>query len=174
MVGSKFDLVGLYGIGCEEDIPETGHTLDENSELKARYVLEKYGLDCFADDTGLEVEALNGDPGVYSARYAGVDRDAQRNMNLLLNNLKDKDNRKCQFRTVITLLWKGKMHRFEGIVRGEISERAQGAEGFGYDPIFIPEGYTQTFAEMAMEEKNTISHRGRAMAKLTDFLLNQA
>lgn len=171
---SDYDIVGLHEIGCTEEIPETGSTLSENSKIKADFVTSNYGISCFADDTGLEVEALNGDPGVYSARYAGNERDNLANINLLLKNLEPYSNKSARFRTVITLNLEGKTHQFEGIVNGKIISDLKGVQGFGYDPIFIPEGYDQTFAEMSSEDKNAISHRGRAVAKLVEFLENKA
>lgn len=175
ILGEKFDIVGLNDIGCHEDIPETADTMEGNALQKARYVKEHYGLDCFADDTGLEVDALNGAPGVHSARYAelhgeGSNHDSEANMQLLLHKLENKTNRHARFRTVIALLHKGKEHLFEGIVEGEILTERHGDGGFGYDPIFLPEGYDRCFAEMSADEKNAISHRGRATQKLADFL----
>lgn len=169
-LGGVVKLKSLHAIGCNEEIPETGNTLEENARIKARYVWETYRVDCFADDTGLEVEALGGAPGVYSARYAGPQKNPADNMALLLSELEDKTNRRARFRTVICLIRDGKESLFEGIVNGEIIEQARGAEGFGYDPIFVPEGFSKTFAEMSMDEKNTISHRGRAIASLAAFL----
>jgi XTP/dITP diphosphohydrolase len=169
-LGGVVKLKSLHAIGCNEEIPETGNTLEENARIKARYVWETYRVDCFADDTGLEVEALGGAPGVYSARYAGPQKNPADNMALLLSELVDKTNRRARFRTVICLIRDGKESLFEGIVNGEIIEQARGAEGFGYDPIFVPEGFSKTFAEMSMDEKNTISHRGRAIASLAAFL----
>ncbi|MEP2024149.1 MAG: non-canonical purine NTP diphosphatase [Reichenbachiella sp.] len=169
-----FEIVGLNDIGCTEEIPETGSTLDENSKIKADFVAEKYNIPCFADDTGLEVEVLNGEPGVYSARYAGGERDNQANINLLLKNLETHSNRSARFRTVITLILNGDSHQFEGIINGRIIEEFRGEGGFGYDPIFIPDGHEQTFAEMSAEVKNSISHRGRAVAKLVKYLENKA
>ncbi|WP_422361473.1 non-canonical purine NTP diphosphatase [Reichenbachiella sp.] len=171
---NNYDIVGLHDIGCTEEIPETGSTLSENSKIKADFVISNYGISCFADDTGLEVEALNGDPGVYSARYAGNERDNLANINLLLKNLGPHSNKTARFRTVITLNLEGKTHQFEGIVNGRIVSELKGKKGFGYDPIFVPEGYDQTFAEMSSESKNAISHRGRAVAKLVEFLENKA
>lgn len=169
-LGGVVKLKSLHAIGCNEEIPETGNTLEENARIKARYVWETYRVDCFADDTGLEVEALGGAPGVYSARYAGPQKNPADNMALLLSELVDKTNRRARFRTVICLIRDGKESLFEGIANGEIIEQARGAEGFGYDPIFVPEGFSKTFAEMSMDEKNTISHRGRAIASLAAFL----
>ena len=169
-MGGVIKLKSLNAIGCNEEIPETGSTLEENARLKARYVWETYNVDCFADDTGLEVESLDGAPGVYSARYAGPQKNPADNMALLLSELKGKSNRRARFRTVICLIQGGREQLFEGVVHGEIIESARGSEGFGYDPIFVPEGSTKTFAEMTMEEKNTMSHRGRAIASLALFL----
>ena len=172
-LGGDIRLKSLRAIGCNEDIPETGETLEENARMKARYVWDNYKVDCFADDTGLEVDALDGAPGVYSARYAGPQRNSEQNMDLLLTNLHGKSNRKAQFRTVICLIRGGEEFLFEGVVRGEIMEQRQGTDGFGYDPIFRPEGANVTFAEMTMDMKNTISHRGRAIALLSHFLKNK-
>lgn len=170
MLGERFEIVSLEEIGCCEDIPEDYETLQENALAKARYVKEHYGLDCFADDTGLEVEALDNRPGVYSARYAGPDKDSQANMQKVLEEMKGMTNRKARFRTVIALLLNGKEYCFEGEVQGEILEVRQGAAGFGYDPVFRPLGYQESFAEMDMEEKNKISHRGKAVQELVGFL----
>ena len=169
MLGDGYELLTLADIGCDADIPETADTFSGNALQKAYYVKEHFGLDCFADDTGLEVNALGGAPGVHSARYAG-DHDSDANMTKLLNELRDKDDRSAQFRTVIALLLNGKEYLFEGIVRGSISSERRGSEGFGYDPIFVPEGYTESFAELGPEVKNTISHRARAVRKLVEFL----
>lgn len=169
-IGDRFELLSLKDIGCEEDIPETGATLEENALIKARYIYQKYKMDCFADDTGLEVAALNNEPGVYSAHYAGTHGDSIANMALVLQKLRDKADRKAQFRTVIALILNGKEHLFEGKVSGTIRSELAGTAGFGYDPIFEPEGYSVTFAEMSVEQKNAISHRGRAVAKLISFL----
>ena len=169
-LGGVIKLKSLNAIGCNEEIPETGSTLEENARLKARYVWETYNVDCFADDTGLEVESLYGAPGVYSARYAGPQKNPADNMALLLSELKGKSNRRARFRTVMCLIQGGQEQLFEGVVNGEIIESARGSEGFGYDPIFVPEGSAKTFAEMTMEEKNTMSHRGRAIASLALFL----
>lgn len=160
----------LKDIGCTVDIPETADTLEGNASMKSSYVVEHFKMNCFADDTGLEVEALNGEPGVYSARYAGSQKDSHDNMQLLLQNLEGESNRKAQFRTVISLVIDGKEQLFEGIAEGEIIKEATGDEGFGYDPIFRPKGYEKTFAQMSKEEKNAISHRGQAVRKLVDFL----
>ena len=170
VVGDKFELVTLRECGITEDIPETGATLDENASIKARYVYERTGLNCFADDTGLEVEALGGAPGVHSARYATDGHDFAANNRKLLRELEGKTNRKARFRTVISLIVDGVERQVEGIVEGEITTSESGAEGFGYDPLFMPEGYDRTFAEMSAEEKNAISHRGRAVAKLVEML----
>ena len=173
IVGDKLTISSLLDIGCTEDIPENEPTLEGNALAKARYVKEHYGYDCFADDTGLEVEALNGQPGVRSARYApGEGHDSQANMKLLLENMKDKQNRSARFRTVIALIVDGKEQLVEGIVNGYITQQPSGSEGFGYDPVFAPEGYDKTFAMMTSEEKNNISHRGRATRKLLDILKN--
>lgn len=164
------EIVSLAEIDCHDDIPETADTLEGNALLKARYVKENFGFDCFADDTGLEVEALDNAPGVYSARYAGPGHDAEANMQKLLQNMQGVANRKARFRTVIALILDGKEHLFEGVVNGSISETKQGGSGFGYDPVFVPDGYTQSFAEMGNEVKNTISHRAEAVKKLSAFL----
>ena len=165
-----FEIVTLKEVGITEDIPETGATLDENASIKARYVYERTGLDCFADDTGLEVEALNGAPGVHSARYATDGHDFAANNRKLLRELNDITNRRARFRTVISLIRGGKELQVEGIVRGTIATEESGNEGFGYDPLFIPEGYDHTFADMSADEKNAISHRGRAVAELVKAL----
>lgn len=214
ILGDDFEVLGLADIGCHEDIPETAETLEGNALQKARYVLEHYGIDCFADDTGLEVRALHGAPGVYTARYAELfstpsnlptpsdsllssnppfpsdlplaarvggagfspahstplSHDSEANMRLLLHNLENKSDRHARFRTVFALLYKGEQHLFEGIVEGEILRQRQGNEGFGYDPVFQPEGYTTSFAQMTAEAKNAISHRGLATQKLVEFL----
>ena len=171
ILGEKVELLSLKDIHCHVDIPETADTLEGNAMLKAEYIYKNYGLDCFADDTGLEVEALNGAPGVYSARYAGgEEHNAEANMQKLLQNMQGVQNRKAQFRTAICLILDGKKHLFEGIVKGEIIKEKRGSSGFGYDPIFVPEGYTKTFAEMGNETKNKISHRALAVEKLCRFL----
>lgn len=170
IIGNDLDIVSLHDIGCHEDIPETANTLEGNALLKAQYIKEHYGFDCFADDTGLEVEALNNAPGVFSARYAGLDHDSEANMNKLLQEMEGFNNRKARFRTVIALIHNGNEYIFEGIVNGQITLEKQGNEGFGYDPIFIPDHYTQTFAEMGNDLKNTISHRAEAVKKLSSFL----
>ena len=168
----KFEVLSLDDINCHEEIEETAETLDGNALIKAEYIKEKYGFDCFADDTGLEVYALDNAPGVYSARYAGEDKDAKANMNKLLTELNGKDNRDARFRTVIALIIGNEKYLFEGIVEGQITESESGSEGFGYDPVFMPKGYDITFAEMDSSEKNAISHRGRAMASMIEFLKN--
>ena len=169
LVPNTIQIVSLEEIGCFEDIPETADTIEGNAILKANYVTEKYGYDCFADDTGLEVKALNGAPGVYSARYAGEQKDANDNMDKLLFELKDKTNRKANFKTVIALNLKGKQNLFSGIIHGKIIEEKIGTNGFGYDPIFVADGYEKTFAELSMEEKSTISHRGIAVKQLIEY-----
>ena len=171
ILSDKFNVVSLKDIGCDVDIPETGNTLEDNALMKAEYVKQHFGMDCFADDTGLEVEALNGAPGIHSARYAeGTDHDSNANMDKLLKELGNNNNRKARFRTVIALLLNGETHLFEGIVNGHIIYEKHGTEGFGYDPIFVPNGYEQSFAELGMEIKNQISHRARAVKKLAEFL----
>ena len=170
ILGEKVELLSLKDINCHADIPETADTLEGNAIQKAEYIYQNYGLDCFADDTGLEVEALNGAPGVLSARYAGSGHNSEANMQKLLQNMQGIHNRKAQFRTVICLILDGKMHVFEGIVKGELTKEKRGTSGFGYDPIFIPEGHSKTFAEMSHETKNKISHRARAVEKLCRFL----
>jgi XTP/dITP diphosphohydrolase len=170
ILGNSFELLSLNDIHCKEELPETGNTLEANSLQKAKYLYDNYQVDCFADDTGLEVHALGGEPGVYSARYAGLQRSHADNVNLLLKNLVDKPDRSARFRTVITLIQNGNITQFEGIVNGKIIEDLRGTEGFGYDPIFIPEGYDKTFAEMELIEKAKISHRGRAFEKLVTYL----
>lgn len=172
ILGDRVELLSLRDIHCEADIPETANTLEGNARMKAEYIRNHFGLDCFADDTGLEVEALGGEPGVYSARYAGEGHDSEANMRKLLDKLQSVDNRRARFRTAICLLIDGEEHLFEGIVEGEIIRERRGGEGFGYDPIFIPEGYSETFAEMGNEVKNTISHRARAAEKLCQWLQN--
>lgn len=166
----KFEIVGLHEIGCEEDIPETAETLDGNALLKARYIFETYGFDCFADDTGLEVDALNGAPGVYSARYGGIPHDANRNIEKLLTNLKGITDRKARFRTVICLIQDGKTLYFNGKIDGKIIDELKGSTGFGYDPVFVPDGYSETFAELGAEIKNNISHRALAVNELIKYL----
>ncbi len=197
ILGEAFEILSLKDIGCEVDIPETGTTLDENALQKAQYIYDHYHLDVFADDTGLEVEALDGAPGIYSARYASMDpdfrmpdgekpqsHDSEANMTRLLKELGENNNRNARFRTVIALIQKKdvcpcgctsikEVHRFEGIVEGHIIRERRGGEGFGYDPVFQPDGYDKTFAELGMDIKNHISHRARAVQKLADFLLKQ-
>ena len=170
LIPETFSLKGLNNIGCMDDIPETGNTMDENALIKAQFVYDKYKLNCFADDSGLEVKALNGAPGVFSARYAGESKNDLNNINKLLNELEGKSNREAQFKTVIALIMDGKKYFFEGIVKGRITNRVMGQNGFGYDPVFIPDGYKETFAQMNMEAKNSISHRGIAVGKLVNFL----
>ena len=170
ILGGSFRIASLKEIGCTDDIPETADTLEGNALQKARYVKDKFGYDCFADDTELEVEALGGAPGVFSARYAGPGHDSEANMQKLLKELEGKTNRQAQFRTVVALILEGREYTFEGIVRGTILTERRGTAGFGYDPVFVPEGYAETFAEMGSEEKNRISHRARAVQKLADFL----
>jgi len=169
-LGGSIPLKGLHDIGCTTDLPETFDTLEGNARQKARYVWEHFGVNCFADDTGLEVFALDMAPGVYSARYAGDQRSSTDNMRLLLENLKNQSDRSARFRTVICLILEGEEYLFEGTVQGTIRHEPNGTEGFGYDPVFEPSGYAITFAEMSIEEKNTISHRGKAIAALRDFL----
>lgn len=182
ILGDSIEVLSLKDIGCDVDIPETGTTLEENALQKAQYIYDHYHMDVFADDTGLEVDALNGAPGVYSARYAAlecvatesqqaVSHDSEANMARLLRELGENNNRKARFRTVIALIEKGEIHEFEGIVNGEIIRERRGGEGFGYDPIFQPDGYEQTFAELGNDIKNQISHRARATQKLADYLL---
>lgn len=171
VLGNGYELLTLSEVGITEEIPETGTTLEENASLKARYVYERTGLDCFADDTGLEVEALNGAPGVHSARYATDGHDFKANNRKLLAELSGQSNRKARFRTVISLMLSGREQQVEGIVEGRITEGESGAEGFGYDPLFIPEGHDRTFAEMTADEKNSMSHRGRAVEALRRLLI---
>ncbi len=170
ILGDEIEILSLKDIHCDADIPETADTLEGNAALKAEYVYRNYGMDCFADDTGLEVEALGGAPGVYSARYAGSSHDSEANMKKLLAELNGVTNRKAQFRTAICLIEKGEKHLFEGIVKGAIIEARWGNSGFGYDPVFVPEGYAETFAEMGNDEKNKISHRARAVQQLCAYL----
>lgn len=171
ILGEKVEILSLKDIHCDTDIPETADTLEGNAALKAEFIYEHYGLDCFADDTGLEVEALGGAPGVYSARYAGGEgHDSEANMKKLLKELSGETNRKAQFRTAICLIEGGEKHLFEGVVKGEIIEEKRGNSGFGYDPVFVPEGFEQTFAELGAEVKNQISHRARAVQCLCEYL----
>ena len=183
ILGDSIEVLSLNDIGSHEDIPETGTTLEANAQQKAQYVFDHYHIDCFADDTGLEVDALGGAPGVYSARYAAIDcaetlsqpidHDSEANMTRLLNELGENNNRNARFRTVIALIQQSELHEFEGIVNGQIIRERRGGEGFGYDPIFQPDGYDQTFAELGTEVKNHISHRARATQKLADYLLKR-
>ncbi len=170
LLGSEIKLLSLGDIGCYEDIPETRPTLEGNARQKSFFVYEKYGYNCFADDTGLEIEALGGEPGVYSARYAGDAKDSEANMKKVLEKLVKINNREARFRTVISLVLNGEETQFEGIVEGAILTEKKGNSGFGYDPVFQPKGHTQSFAEMSLEQKNKISHRGRAVEKLVNFL----
>ena len=172
MLGDRFQLQTLNDIGFTDEIPEDYDTLEENASQKAWHIYNRFNTDCFADDTGLEVDALDGAPGVFSARFAGEQKNSSDNIVKLLSKLKGKTNRSAQFRTVMAVILKGSEYRFEGIVRGKIIDHLRGDSGFGYDPIFIPEGYGLTFAEMELELKNTISHRGQAIRKLTEFLLS--
>jgi XTP/dITP diphosphohydrolase len=172
LLADEIELLGLNDIECTEDIPETSDTIEGNAAQKALYVSKKYNINCFADDTGLEVEVLNGEPGVFSARYADDQKNTEDNMKKLLENLKGKTNRKARFKTVIALCLKGKTTFFEGIVNGVITHEKRGNQGFGYDPIFIPDGFKQTFAELSLSDKNKISHRGKAMNLLIEYLTN--
>lgn len=173
LIPKNIELLSLTDIGCHDEIPETADTIEGNARQKALYVKENFGYDGFADDTGLEVEVLNGKPGVFSARYAGEDKKDADNIKKLLKNLSGKTNRQARFKTVICLVWGGKEYFFEGICRGKIIEEKRGEEGFGYDPIFVPEGQEKTFAEMQLSEKNSFSHRGKAVKKLIAFLKKQ-
>ena len=170
LLPDSIQILSLEDIGCTEDIPETADTIEGNAILKANYVTQKYGYDCFADDSGLEVDALNGEPGVLSARYAGEPKNDENNIDKLLANLKDVKNKKANFKTIICLNLKGEQHLFTGIINGQIIEKRIGNNGFGYDPIFVADGYQKTFAELSLEEKAKISHRGIAVKKLIDFL----
>jgi len=172
ILSSEFELLSLNDIGCTDEIPETGPTLEINAAQKSFYIWDKYGIDCFADDTGLEIEALGNEPGVYSARYAGEERSATANMLKVLARMINELNRKARFRCVISLIIDGEEKQFEGIVEGKILTEKHGEAGFGYDPIFMPDGYNQSFAEMSAEDKNQISHRGRAVMKLVDYLID--
>ena len=169
LIGSKFHLKSLADIHCWDDIPETGTTFEENAGQKSKYIFDRFALNCFADDSGLEVDALNNEPSIYSARYSGT-RDSEQNMYLVLEKLGNSTNRKARFVTVISLLMDGKEYLFEGTINGQIAHRPSGKKGFGYDPIFIPDGYAITFADLDSSEKNRISHRARAMQKLIEFL----
>ncbi|MBQ2054698.1 MAG: non-canonical purine NTP diphosphatase [Bacteroidaceae bacterium] len=171
ILSNKIEILSLNDIDCHDEIPETADTLEGNALQKAMYIKEHYGYDCFADDTGLEVSALGGAPGVHTARYAeNTDHDSEANMNKLLKELEGKNDRSAQFRTVIALLLNGEQHLFEGIVKGDILTEKRGSEGFGYDPVFSPEQYSESFAELGAEVKNKISHRARAVAKLVEYL----
>jgi XTP/dITP diphosphohydrolase len=170
ILGGKIEVLSLNDIDCHDEIPETADTLQGNALIKARYIHEKFGVNCFADDTGLEVDALDGAPGVYSARYAGEECNSEANMHKLLHNLTGKSDRKAQFRTVIALIIDGEEKLFNGIIKGEITDEKKGDSGFGYDPIFIPEGFSVSFAQMGNEEKNKISHRYRAAIQLSNYL----
>ncbi|MEQ6122743.1 non-canonical purine NTP diphosphatase [Pseudotenacibaculum sp. MALMAid0570] len=172
MLSDQIELLSLKDIGCSEEIEETATTLEGNAKLKADYITEHYGYDCFADDTGLEVDSLLGAPGVYSARYGGEPRSADKNIEKLLTEIEDKEDRSAQFRTIITLNLDDKSYDFEGICKGLILKKRSGSKGFGYDPVFQPEGYSLSFAEMSSDEKNSISHRGIAIQKLVQFLNN--
>jgi len=169
-IGDQIKLLTLEDIGCFEEIPETGHTFRDNASIKSHYIYNKFKVDCFGDDSGLEIDALGGEPGVYSARYAGTHGDHGANMDKVLEKLDGETNRNARFRTVISLIMNGKEYFFEGSVEGTVRHQRAGAKGFGYDPIFQPDGYNITFAEMSMDEKNQISHRARAMEKLIAFL----
>ena len=170
LLTDSIEIISLENIGCFEEIPETADPIEENAIMKANYVTQKYGYNCFADDTGLEVDALNGAPGVFSARYAGEQRSSDDNMSKLLDALSNKINRKAQFKTIIALNLNGKQHLFTGIAKGEITLKKIGNQGFGYDPIFKPEGHSRTFAQLSLEEKGLISHRGKATEQLINFL----
>ncbi len=171
ILGDNYELTGLAEIGCHEDIPETQETVQGNALQKARYVVEHYNVkNCFAEDTGFEVEALNNEPGVYSARYAGPEKNADANIKLVLEKLQHKENRSARFRTVVALILDGKEYTFEGIIEGQVQQEKSGTGGFGYDPIFVPHGETRSFAEMSSEEKNRISHRAKAVQQLKQFL----
>lgn len=172
ILGNSIELLSLNDIDCTDEVPENQETLEGNAAEKAFYIYNKFGYNCFADDTGLEIDALNGAPGVYSARYAGEEKSAANNMAKVLREMEKINSRKARFRTVISLVIDGQEKQFEGIVEGEILRKAQGNEGFGYDPIFMPDGYDESFAEMSAEAKNKISHRGRAVEKLVDYLKN--
>ncbi len=174
LLSNKLEILSLKDIGCEEELPETHDTLEENAFEKANYVYTNYSVNCFSEDTGLEIDALNGAPGVYSARYAGEHGNAEANMDLVLKNMKDVENRAARFRTIISLIIDGKKYQFEGIVTGEILKERVGADGFGYDPIFRPNGYETSFAEMPLEQKSSISHRGEAIRKLVSFLMSSS
>lgn len=169
LIGSEFKLKSLADIGCTDDIAETGKTFTENASIKSRHIFNEYHMNCFGDDSGLEIDALNGEPGVYSARYSGS-RDMQQNIDLVLQKMENNPNRSARFKTVISLILDGTEHFFEGTIEGQIIKARKGTQGFGYDPIFLPNGYDITFAEMDLHEKNRISHRAQAMQKLVEFL----
>ncbi|MBD79941.1 MAG: non-canonical purine NTP pyrophosphatase [Crocinitomicaceae bacterium] len=170
LLSEQFQIISLNELGFKEEIPETQKTIEGNASQKSHYIYERYNMPVFADDTGLEIDALNGEPGVYSARYAGSNCSFQDNCNKVLNNLKGEQNRNSRFKTVISLIIDGNEHQFEGLVNGKILEEGRGEDGFGYDSIFLPDGYEKCFAEMSLEEKNQISHRGLAVRKLVKFL----
>lgn len=170
VLGNQIEIISLEQLDCNDEIPETGNTLEANALIKAKYINEKFGLDCFADDTGLEVDALGGKPGVYSARYAGEAQNSRKNMEKLLENLSNTNHRSARFRTVIAFIENENIHYFEGIIEGEIIKESRGNTGFGYDPIFVPAGYSKTFAELGADEKNKISHRALAVKKFADYL----
>ena len=170
LLNNSLELLSLEDISCLEDIPETADTIEGNAIQKAQYVYEKYGYNCFADDTGLEIQALNGEPGVYSARYAGEQKDPEKNMNKVLEKLENVSNRNARFKTVIALIIDGEISCFEGVVDGKITKEKSGSEGFGYDPIFMPNGYNKTYSEMSLDVKNTMSHRAIATLKLIEYL----
>ena len=174
LLGDSFQLKTLKEIGCTEEIPETTNSIEGNASQKANYVFKKFKVNCFADDTGLEIQALGGEPGVHSAHYAGPERDNEKNIALVLEKLKEKSNKNARFKTIISLVIKGKEKLFEGIVKGKIIDTRKGSNGFGYDSIFVPDGYSHTFAEMSEAEKNAISHRALAFQKLIDFLKSEA
>ncbi|MEA2043473.1 MAG: non-canonical purine NTP diphosphatase [Bacteroidota bacterium] len=173
ILGDNYNIVSLYDIDFHNEIPETQNTIEGNASQKTNYIFEIKAIDCFADDTGLEVEYLNGDPGVYSARYAGEQKNDKDNVAKLLKAMEGVSHRNARFKTVISLIFSNKEYIFEGIAQGKIAETPRGNSGFGYDPVFIPEGYTKTFAQLSPDEKNTISHRALAVKKLTEFLSNQ-
>ena len=171
--GTPYNIISKKDAGILEEIPETGNTIEENAIQKARYIYDNYKKDCFAEDTGLIIDALNGEPGIYSGRYAGEDKNDKKNIAKVLNNLKGKSNRNARFKTVIALILKGKLYIFEGLVEGKIADNPRGESGFGYDPVFVPHGFDKTFSELGLEIKNNISHRAKAMKKLNEFLLKQ-
>lgn len=174
VLGNEIEIISLEQLDCNDEIPETGNTLEANALIKAKYINEKFGLDCFADDTGLEVDALGGDPGVYSARYAGEGQNSRKNMEKLLENLSNTNHRSARFRTVIAFIENENIHYFEGKIEGEIIKEPRGNTGFGYDPIFVPKGYSKTFAELGADEKNKISHRALAVKKFADYLKSKS